>query len=287
MLIAHLSDLHLGFTPDRDAMIAQRLGELREIAPHHLVITGDLSQAGRSEQFTAVRELLRQNCFYDPARLTLIPGNHDLFTFFFKDFHAGSDLYAKWHRLPRTARQLYRYGWQEYEADLARFHTAFSEAFQGIITLNESGSISYPFIRILDGRTALIALESNRLLPQIRANAACSNGLVDLASAERILVHPALENRRKIVLLHHPLLPEQLVAARMGKLYASMTRIRNREEFIGLLNRSGVDLVLHGHYHHHEEYHIGEGIPVLNSGEIEHWHLIDSDEEGVRITSRE
>jgi predicted phosphodiesterase len=60
----------------------------------------------------------------------------------------------------------------------------------------------------------------------------------------------------------------------------------NRAELIALFDQSGVDLVLHGHYHNHEEYKIGNDIPVLNSGDIERYHLIKVNESGVTTSSQ-
>ena len=286
MKIVHLSDLHWGFSPERDALIEQRLGELSACTADHVVISGDLSQSGRSQEFAALRSLLLGSGCYHPDRLTVIPGNHDLFSFFFRDFNAGRDLYARWRRLPGAAASLYRYGWREYEADLDRFHSFFSETFEGIFTLAGNPAISYPFIKLLGERAALIVLESNRMLPQIRRNSACSNGWIDLDAAAAILAHPGLENRFRIVVLHHQLQAEEQVAARMGRLYAAMTRLINRTALIDLLDRSGVDLVLHGHYHHLEQYTVGRGIPVVNSGDAAGWHLIDIGEEGAGIIPR-
>ncbi len=286
MIIAHLSDLHLGFSAAGDALVEERLRELCEISPDHLVISGDLSQKGQLSEFAAVVNLLRQNGFSSADKLTVIPGNHDLFSFFFKDFQAGSDLYNKLHKVPRTALNLYNYAWADYEADLALFHAAFGEYYKGILELDDTAGTGYPFIKLLGEQVALIVLDSNRFLPQIRANSVCSNGFVDLKSAQAILAHPRLENRLKIVVIHHHLLPESLVAQRAGKWYAAMTKIVNRAELVRLLDQFQVDLVLHGHYHHHEEYKIGHDIPVLNSGDFERWHLIRLDDGVLTISSR-
>jgi 3',5'-cyclic AMP phosphodiesterase CpdA len=285
MMIAHLSDLHLGLSPSQDALVEQQLQEIERFGVEHLVISGDLSQHGHPGEFASLLDLLWRYSFLDETRLTVIPGNHDLFSFFFQDFQAGSDFYAKWRQIPRMAKNVYRYDWTDYAVNLAIFHSFFSPVYQDIITLDETKGISYPFIKILHERVALIAFESNRLLPQIRVNPVCCNGLVDLASAGRILAHPILENKFKIALLHHHLLPERLVAQRMGRWYAAMTRILNRNELIRLFERSQVDLILQGHYHHHAAYTAGGTMPVLNSGDCGRWHLIEIDEHGMRHTS--
>jgi 3',5'-cyclic-AMP phosphodiesterase len=71
--IAHLSDLHLGRSPEHDAVVAR----LREAADgcDHVIVTGDVTNRGRRE------ELLRfEALFGDLARagrLSVVPGNHD------------------------------------------------------------------------------------------------------------------------------------------------------------------------------------------------------------------
>ncbi|HNW59728.1 MAG TPA: metallophosphoesterase [bacterium] len=287
MRLAHLSDLHLGLSPERDALIVRRFEELAALRPDHLVISGDLSQHGREAEWSALRTLLQQYGWYDPARLTVIPGNHDLFSFFFEDFHSGSDLYAQWRRLPRTARGIYRYGWEEYHQDLERFHQAFAGFSRDHLTLQETGAAPFPFIKLMQENVALIAIESNRLLPQLRSNTACSKGWIDLESTARILGHPALQNRTRILLLHHHLMPERLVAQHKGRRFATMTRIVNRAELVELLGSFRIDLVLHGHYHEHEVYQIGAAIPVVNSGGFGRWHLIEIKNASITIHSRE
>ncbi len=101
-LIAHLTDLHL-LEPNargRRGALARRLAYLSFGRPHdaegrrgrfvaalarvraagaqHLVITGDLSEDGLPAQFEAVAEALAESRF-DPAAVTLVPGNHDLY----------------------------------------------------------------------------------------------------------------------------------------------------------------------------------------------------------------
>jgi Icc protein len=100
--IAHLSDLHLlednhrqrgaggrlrlsflSFGRPLDAH--ERLGRLeRALAAYrasraeHLVITGDLTEDGRSAQFEALAAVLLESRI-DPHEVTLVPGNHDAY----------------------------------------------------------------------------------------------------------------------------------------------------------------------------------------------------------------
>jgi 3',5'-cyclic-AMP phosphodiesterase len=279
MNVAHMSDLHWGFSTAHNAFLEQRLKQLENERPDHLVISGDLSQSGHPSEFAGLVHLLRKYSYYSAERLTVIPGNHDLFSFFFKEFRQGRDFYARMHKVPAAAFRLVRYGWKQYQADLTAFDKAFHKTFDNILTIRDDASLShYPFIKLLSDHIALIALDSNQLLPQVRRNAVCSNGYVDPISARRILSHPILQNKFKMVVMHHPLWPESVLAQRHGHWFAAMVKLRNRSEIVNLLSEFKVDLVLHGHYHFHESYAIEHDIPVLNSGDCEEWHMITIDD---------
>ncbi len=284
MKIAHLSDLHYGFSAERDALVERRLTQVQRAHPDHLILSGDLSQSGRAEEFRALAALLRRSGFSTSDRLTVLPGNHDLYYFFFKDFHAGGDFYRKWRQVPRTALKIHAYDQPHYEKDLSFFVHSFRNAFRSILTLNDRETDPYPFIKLLDERVALIVLDSNRCLPHISRNVFCSNGYVDPGSAERILAHEELAGRFKIVVLHHHLLPASVVSRREGRLFAAATRLINRRELVALLDRFRPDLVLHGHYHRQEMYQIGRAIPVMNNGDYRKWGLVEI-KEGLTLTS--
>ena len=70
--IVHLSDLHFGRT---DASILQPLIEtVNGIAPHLVVVSGDLTQRARSGEFQAARRFLDAL----PQPQIIVPGNHDV-----------------------------------------------------------------------------------------------------------------------------------------------------------------------------------------------------------------
>jgi hypothetical protein len=95
--IAHLSDLHvLAPRNDRDfdvrfVSIGRPLdaGERRRkvlraferasaVGADHIVVSGDLTETGTHAQYEAVAEILA-DARVDPDRITLVPGNHDLY----------------------------------------------------------------------------------------------------------------------------------------------------------------------------------------------------------------
>jgi len=70
--IIHISDIHFG---EVDYAIVERLNEkIREINPHLLVVSGDLTQRAKSIQFAEARAFLDAL----PKPQIVVPGNHDV-----------------------------------------------------------------------------------------------------------------------------------------------------------------------------------------------------------------
>src|SRR5579862_1829669 len=105
MKIAHLSDLHLldlagvPFTRflnkrltgwvnlrlkrgsiHRAAYVSAIAREIAARRFDHVVVTGDLTNLALEPEFERVRELLGQTLAMPPADVTVVPGNHDLYT---------------------------------------------------------------------------------------------------------------------------------------------------------------------------------------------------------------
>ena len=70
--LAHISDLHFGKT-DQTLVLALE-EELDQFNPDLIVVTGDLTQRARRQQFEQARNFLDSLPF---ARL-VVPGNHDI-----------------------------------------------------------------------------------------------------------------------------------------------------------------------------------------------------------------
>ena len=101
--IAHLSDVHmldarssrarssysmghrfLSFGRPLDAVgrrrkLAHALSAARRVGASHLVVSGDLTEIGTPGEFETLAEGLHESGFA-PDRITLVPGNHDLYT---------------------------------------------------------------------------------------------------------------------------------------------------------------------------------------------------------------
>ena len=77
MILAHLSDLHL--RDERDAVELDRQLDCIAAEPvDHLIITGDLLDRWNPPLLERALDSLGARGFLDPARVTIIHGNHDL-----------------------------------------------------------------------------------------------------------------------------------------------------------------------------------------------------------------
>jgi 3',5'-cyclic AMP phosphodiesterase CpdA len=72
LVIAHLSDLHLG--AHDPAAVASVAADVAAVRPALTVVTGDLTMRARTGQFRLARALLDRL----PAPLLVVPGNHDV-----------------------------------------------------------------------------------------------------------------------------------------------------------------------------------------------------------------
>src|SRR5580704_8988100 len=101
--IAHLSDVHmldarpsrarsghsmghrfLSFGRPLDAVgrrrkLAHALSAARRVGADHVVVSGDLTEIGAPGEFECLAEALHESGIA-PERITLVPGNHDLYT---------------------------------------------------------------------------------------------------------------------------------------------------------------------------------------------------------------
>jgi 3',5'-cyclic AMP phosphodiesterase CpdA len=88
--LIHLSDVHFGRVDV--ATVTPLITAVREIAPDLVVVSGDLTQRAREEQFQEAREFLDAL----PTPQIVIPGNHDVpFYNFFARFAGPLDNYKR------------------------------------------------------------------------------------------------------------------------------------------------------------------------------------------------
>jgi 3',5'-cyclic-AMP phosphodiesterase len=74
MVIAQLSDLHIGGSRHDDALLRTAIAEVNEAEPDLVVIAGDITDEGYPDQYELARERLGEVAC---PQVVLVPGNHD------------------------------------------------------------------------------------------------------------------------------------------------------------------------------------------------------------------
>ncbi|MCU0655758.1 MAG: metallophosphoesterase [Polyangiaceae bacterium] len=196
MLLAHLSDLHvrgdepipwgrlLGKRATGYVNLRYRRGsthkkwavqalarELQRLQVDHVAITGDLSNLALEDEFAAVAALLRDDLGLPPARVSIVPGNHDLYT-----------------RGSMIKRRFAHY-----------FGPYLASDLPGVAIDHPAGP--FPFVRLFEG-VALLGLASATPSPPL-----CAYGLLGAAqraALQRVLLDRQVRERFVVGLLHHP-----------------------------------------------------------------------------------
>jgi 3',5'-cyclic-AMP phosphodiesterase len=74
MLIAQLSDIHIGGGRYHEELLQAAIGEINQLGPDLVVVAGDVTDEGYPDQFAAAKERLEK---IECPRLVMVPGNHD------------------------------------------------------------------------------------------------------------------------------------------------------------------------------------------------------------------
>jgi 3',5'-cyclic AMP phosphodiesterase CpdA len=143
---------------------------VREIAADrsidHLVITGDLTNVSFPSEFEAAREVLRPLIEREPGFVSVVPGNHDRYT---------------------------------YASQRAR---TFERVFADCITSELDTGARYPFVRFRKG-AAVIGLDSAIATPLFFATGEL--GAAQRERLARVLEDPRVRGATfRVVLIHHP-----------------------------------------------------------------------------------
>lgn len=139
---------------------------LKDLKIDHVVITGDVSNLALENEFDRVKDLLEQDIGLDPACVSMVPGNHDLYT-------RGS-------------------------SKKKRFLSWFGSYTSSDLQLDDE---VFPFVR-LRGPVAIIGLSTAVPRPPLMASGALGKG--QLARLRELLAHPEVRKRTPVVLQHHP-----------------------------------------------------------------------------------
>ena len=253
MRIAHLSDPHINLKYH-----PQHLPRLRRVledaigrqSADHIVITGDLTSNGDTRDLRAIRRLFESLGLLSSSKLTLIPGNHDIY--------GGPHLAEELLSFPERCKQC------DYDEKLAIFQDIFAELFTD--TISQNGA-SYPFLKRVRN-ICFLGLNSVARHSLIE-NPVGSNGEIpkrDRADVLELVKHHAWETAtERIVLLHHHLfrrkdishltIPDGITGGGLVPMLEQRTlKLHGKRHILKLFENIGVDLVLHGHVHFTGEY---------------------------------
>ncbi len=263
MRIAHFSDLHVlalhgvpthrflnkRFTGwvnlrvkrghiHRPAHVRAVAREITRAKVDHVVITGDLTNLALEQEFVAVRTLLEEHLGLDPKQISAVPGNHDLYT-----------------RGAMRDQRFTRY-----------FHDYVASDLPELCADIPLGR--FPFVK-LRGPCAIIGLSSAVPRPPIMASGYL--GKAQLDALARILVHPEVQKRTPVILLHHP------IHNPPNKLKTFMKGLEDADALIAKLAGLHRGLLLHGHLHVRQKATLGTPLGELlsvgaTSASLDHEH---------------
>jgi 3',5'-cyclic AMP phosphodiesterase CpdA len=185
----------------------------REIAARrfdHVVVTGDLTNLALETEFERVRALFETTLGLDPAQVTVVPGNHDLYT-----------------RGARTSRRFERFMGPWLVSDLPELGVDASGARFPVVKLRASA--------------AFIGLSS--AVPRLPLVAAGELGASQLDALRDVLAHPEVKARIPVIALHHPAVHP------WSRAKAHVEGLRDARAFVALLATVAHGVVLHGHLH--------------------------------------
>jgi 3',5'-cyclic-AMP phosphodiesterase len=252
--VAHISDPHISRQYYREHIksLKMLLRSIVEAGVDHIVITGDIVSTGNEDDFYLAREIFAKLDLLHSERLTVVPGNHDIFG----GPHRAVDVLS----FPQHIRSV------DYRKNMKLFLQAFAETFSGVRHLSTQSV--FPFLKQA-GPFNIFGL--NSIPPwSLRRNILGTNGCIDELQAtalQTVIDTGGEQDRVNVVLLHHhfhELVKEDVVSSDFWRKVESRTmRLRKRRKLIRLFNELKIRYVLHGHIHVNETYE-REGILFAN-----------------------
>lgn len=190
----------------------------------HVLISGDLSNLALDDELELALRLIER--IGPPSRITVVPGNHDVYT-------AGALHGARFER------------W--FAPYMLPIGTPGAETGAAAAAVREAGRTHYPFARQLGPQIRVYGLSSAVPMPAMVALGRV--GGRQLRLLEKLVREEPPEVRARIVMLHHNL-------HRRGPVADRTARLLDREPLCDVLRRIDASLVLHGHTHHPQQHHL-------------------------------
>jgi len=184
--------------------------EIARLGIEHVVVTGDLTNLALESEYELVQDVLDKDLGMDPSRVTIVPGNHDVYT-----------------RGALTSRRFERYLSPYLQSDLPSLAV-------------DTGGGRFPIVKLRD-HVALVALSS--AVPRAPLIAAGEVGKAQIAALARVLAHAEVAGRTVVLVLHHPAVHS------WTRVKAYAEGLRDAPDLLSELRHLTRGLVLHGHLH--------------------------------------
>ena len=188
-------------------VVERALEHLDSLDVDHIVISGDLTNLALDSEFEAAHAVI-SNIRDADERISLVPGNHDYYT-------------------PGAAKT-------------GRFERYFQDFLESDLPDHQLDG-GYPYCHLRQD-VAIIGLNSGIATPWLFSTGRVADD--ELAATARLLDEPEVRDRFKIVVVHHPLLPDENHTINFTR------RLINDDDVLRTLRDHDVDLILHGHTHY-------------------------------------
>lgn len=176
----------------------------------HVVITGDLTNLALEQEFEAVVRLIEEDLGVAPEQVTIVPGNHDLYT-----------------RGAMRAQRFTRFFAPYLESDLPELAAD--------IKLGR-----FPIVK-LRGPLAIIGLSSAVPRPPLVASGEL--GMKQIEALERVLAHDEVKRRTPVLAFHHP------IHNPSSKVKTLVEGLVDADDLGDAIANVKTGLLLHGHLH--------------------------------------
>ncbi|MDP1676241.1 MAG: metallophosphoesterase [Bacteroidota bacterium] len=256
--IAHLSDLHLSpdFFPERSRHFRSILSFCKQRQVDHIIITGDITNQAKENEFDHFRKILREFSLLDSKKITVINGNHDIF---------GGPYYAEdVLSFPTACKST------DYAEKMDQFYRYTKETFTSTKFFSEKSF--FPFLKVV-GDIAIVGLNSVAEWHAVK-NPIGSNGKINseqFKSLRELLNCEEIKKKKIFIAIHHHFSAKSDVdhSSTMERIWSAVEsatlKLRKKKRLLKLFTKANVAKVLHGHVHHHGMYK-KEGITFVNAG---------------------
>ena len=273
--IAHITDLHIKYDNPEPNLLKFRelLHDALSSGCDHIVLTGDISDYADERDYDLIRALLIEFNLLSSNKLSVIPGNHDIY--------GGPSPDLPFYMYPTHCRKL------DYDNKLVQFYNSFIETFDYTLTGDNS---FLPYAKVLNDQCAVIGMNSIAKYSQYM-NPLGTNGVVtksQLEAVKQFLENDDIKDKIKLVLIHHHFnkpgeskaYPEHILWLKSEQ---HKMRLHKKSELFELFKKKKVNAVLHGHTHITDTYarkgcffinSSGCSFPFTESGERQ-YHIIE------------